>query len=274
MSLKNYKPTTPGLRHKISLDNANLWKKRPEKSLTMGMKSSGGRNNYGRMTIKGIGGGVKKLYRQVDFKRNILGDYIVERIEYDPNRSTNIMLVRDSNKKPFYFLHAEGVKINDTIVNSNEKAKIQSGNCLPLKYIPMNTLIHNIELKKLKGGQVARSAGTYCELMSKQDGYAQIKMSSGELRKIHLDCLATIGIVANLDHKNTKYGNAGVRRRLGHRPKVRGVAMNPVDHPMGGGEGKASGRANSPSKWGTSIKGVRTRRNKRTNSMILKRRGK
>ena len=274
MVLKYFKPTTPSRRNKVSLDNSGLWKGKPEKSLTEGMKSTGGRNNYGRMTVKGRGGGVKKLYRLVDFRRNIPGEYTVERIEYDPNRSANIMLVRDSEKKPFYFLHPTGVKVQEVVINSMDKIRVQPGNCMPLKHIPMNTLIHNVELKKFKGGQLARSAGTSCELMSKQDGYAQIKLRSGEIRLVHLECLATIGVVSNMDHQNIQLGSAGVNRRLGRRPITRGVAMNPVDHIMGGGEGKASGRANSPSKWGTSIKGVKTRRRSFTNNMIVKSRHK
>jgi len=274
MSLKKYKPVTPSLRGRISLANTHLWKGEPEKSLTVGKKSTVGRNNYGRMTVKGRGGGVKRLYRIIDFKRNLPGDFVIERIEYDPNRSSNIMLVRDKDSNPYYFLHVDGLEVGTTIVNSQEKARISPGNCMPLKHIPMNTFVHNIEMKPKKGGQIARSAGCYGEVMAKQDGYAQIKLRSGEIRLVHLDCLATIGVVSNLDHKNIKYGKAGTRRLLGRRSTVRGVAMNPVDHKMGGGQGKTSGCANSPSKWGTSIKGVKTRRNKRTTSMILKKRGK
>ncbi len=274
MALKKYNPTTPSQRGLIRVDRSELWKGRPEKSLTKGLTKTGGRNNTGRITSRHIGGGHKKLYRLVDFKRNKMDcPAVIERIEYDPNRTSYIALIKYEDGTLSYILAAAKMKAGDQVISS-ASADIKIGNCLPLKNIPVGTIVHNVEMKPGKGGQIARSAGSSVSLVGKDSGYAQIKLSSGELRLVPLDCMATIGVLSNADKKNTIVGKAGRSRWLGKRPHVRGVAMNPVDHPHGGGEGKTSGGRHPVTPWGKPTKGKKTRKNKLTSKFILKRRTK
>ena len=274
MPLKKSTPKTPGQRFRIKNVVEGLYKGAPEASLVVPNKSSGGRNNHGNVTSRRRGGGHKRKYRIIDFKRNkfeIPGK--VERLEYDPNRSAHIALIcyRDGERR--YVIAPQGVKPGDTIMSS-ENAEIKVGNCLPLAKIPMGSMIHNLELRPGKGGQIIRSAGNYGVLMAKEGSMAQIQLPSNEIRNIPAVCLATIGQVSNIDHMNTQLGKAGRNRWLGRRPKVRGVAMNPVDHPMGGGEGKSSGGRHPVSPWGQIAKGLKTRRPKASDKLILKRRSK
>jgi large subunit ribosomal protein L2 len=270
MALKKYNPTTPSQRGLVRVDRSDLWKGRPYKLLTKGITKSGGRNNLGRITSRHIGGGHKRLYRQIDFKRNKVDCFaVVERIEYDPNRSSYIALIKYEDDTYSYILAPAKIKIGDRIV-SGADADIKVGNATFLKNIPVGTVIHNIEMKPGKGGQIARSAGVYANLVGKDSGYAQIKLLSGEIRLISLECMATIGSLSNPDRKNAVIGKAGRSRWLGKRPEVRGVAMNPVDHPHGGGEGKTSGGRHPVTPWGKPTKGKKTRRNKLTNKFILK----
>lgn len=272
MKLKKFNPITPSLRELIQVDKANLWKGRPLKSLTKGLRKSGGRNNLGRTTSWHRGGGHKKLYRVIDFKRDHIGAYgVVERIEYDPNRTAFIALLRFDEGTYSYILAPQKLSVGDKVISA-DSADIKIGNCLPLKNIPIGTTVHNVEIKPGKGGQIARSAGAFADLVGKDAGYAQIKLKSGELRLILLECRATIGVVSNPDQKNTNLGKAGRNRWLGWRPHVRGVAMNPVDHPHGGGEGKTSGGRHPVTPWGFPTKGKKTRKNKRTSKFIVKRR--
>ena len=274
MTLKILKPTTPGQRGAVLIDKSQLWKGDPHKPLAVKLKSTGGRNNQGRITSRRMGGRVKRKYRIIDFKRNkfdILGEVV--RKEYDPNRSAFINLIKYDDGEFRYIIAAQKVSIGDKIISS-KKAEIKEGNCLPIKNIPVGTNIHNIELKPGAGGQLARSAGCSAQLMSKEDVFVQIKLISGEIRLINKNCLATIGVVSNSDNKNTKLGKAGRKRYLGFRPKVRGVVMNPVDHPHGGGEGRTSGGRHPVTPWGKSTKGKKTRNNKGTNVFILKRKKK
>ncbi len=272
MALKQYNPTTPSTRGLVKVDRSHIWKGRPHKPLTEGLKSTGGRNNMGRITSWHRGGGHKKLYRIVDFKRNRFDvEAVVERIEYDPNRTSYIALIKYSDNKYSYILAPQKLVIGDTVITS-EKADIKFGNCMPLRAIPVGTQIHNIEMKPGKGGQIARSAGAYAQLAGKDNGFAQIKLRSGELRVVPLECVATIGVVSNAEHQNETIGKAGRSRWLGRRPVVRGVAMNPIDHPHGGGEGKTSGGRHPCSPWGQSAKGKKTRKNKTTGKYIIKRR--
>ena len=272
MVLKVLKPVTPGQRGTVLVDKSDLWKRKPFKKLVKGYNSTGGRNNQGKITSRRMGGGVKRNFRKIDFKRNNFDKYgNVERIEYDPYRSAFIALIKYSGDEYRYILAINKLKIGDQIISS-ENAEIKIGNCLPLKNIPPGTSIHNIELKKGKGAQLARSAGAYAQIASKDTFYSNVKLSSGEIRMINSNCLATIGVVSNIDNKNIKLGKAGRKRLLGFRPKVRGVAMNPVDHPHGGGEGKASGGRHPVTPWGKPTKGKRTRKNKSTNRLIIKRR--
>jgi len=274
MALKKYNPTTPSQRGLVRVDRSDLWKGKPYKSLTKGLTKTGGRNNRGRITSRHIGGGHKRLYRMIDFKRNKLDCMAtVERIEYDPNRSAHIALIKYEDGVFAYILAPAKIKAGDQIISSAD-ADIKIGNCLPLKNIPVGTMVHNVEMKPGKGGQIARSAGASVSLAGKDSGYAQIKLSSGELRVVPLDCMATIGTLSNADKKNTIVGKAGRSRWLGKRPHVRGVAMNPVDHPHGGGEGKTSGGRHPVTPWGKSTKGKKTRNNKLTSKFILKRRTK
>ena len=274
MPLKTYKPTTPSQRGFISVDKSGLWKGKPKKSLLVGKKRNSGRNNLGRITSRRIGGGHKKKYRIIDFRRSKVDvQGVVERIEYDPNRSAYLALVKYDDNNYSYILAAQGLRKGSKVISS-EGAEINPGNALPLKKIPMGTTIHNIEMKPGKGGQLARSAGSAAQLIGRDGKYAQIKLGSGEVRLILSECLASIGSVSNPDKKNTKIGKAGRNRWLGRRPSVRGVAMNPIDHPHGGGEGRTSGGRHPVTPWGKSTKGKRTRINKSTDQFILRRRKK
>ena len=268
-----FKPTTSSRRFLISLNNKKLWKGRPLKTAITKINSSGGRNNLGRLTVNGRSLGVKKKYRLIDFKRNISDICQVVRIEYDPNRSSNIALINYVSGKYSYIIAPKFLKIGD-LLTSSSNAEIQIGNCLPLSKIPVGTLIHNIEIKPGKGGQIARSAGVYAVLVSKDSDKSYIKLSSSEIIVLNSLCLATIGEVSNSDRKGIKYGKAGRRRWLGFKPKVRGVAMNPIDHPHGGGEGKTSGGRHPVNKNGKLSKGLRTRNSKRTDKNIIKSRHK
>ncbi|NDB83696.1 MAG: 50S ribosomal protein L2 [Alphaproteobacteria bacterium] len=272
MALNQYNPTTPSNRGLVQVDRSNLWKGRPHKPLTEGKKSTGGRNNLGRITSWHRGGGHKQLYRIIDFKRKKLDiEAIVERIEYDPNRTAHIALIKYQDGEFAYILAPSKLKEGDMVISSIS-ADIKVGNSMKIKHIPIGSQIHNIEMKPGKGGQLARSAGSYAQLAGKDNGYAQIKLRSGELRMIPLECFATIGIVSNAEHQNEKLGKAGRKRWLGRRPVVRGVAMNPVDHPHGGGEGKTSGGRHPVTPWGKPTKGKKTRRNKLSSKFIIKRR--
>ena len=274
MALKNYKPKTPGQRGLVLTEKSKLYKGKPEKKLVKGLSSSGGRNNHGHVTARRKGGGHKRKYRMVDFKRNKLNiPGVVERLEYDPNRSAFIALIKYNDGDLNYIICPQKISVGDTVLSS-DTAEIKIGNCMSLKAIPVGTTIHNLEIKSGKGAQMLRSAGTFGQLASKDTEYAQIKLSSGEIRSVRVECKATIGMVSNPDQKNTKLGKAGRKRWLGVRPSVRGVAMNPVDHPHGGGEGRTSGGRNPVSPWGLSAKGKRTRNNKRTNQYIIKSRHK
>ncbi len=274
MGIKNFKSVTPGRRNMTVSDFAEITTDKPYKPLLVPIKKSGGHNNFGRTTVRHRGGGHKRMYRIIDFKRDKTGiPAKVLTIEYDPNRSARIALVVYSDGEKRYILAPYGLKVGDAIVSS-ENAEIKVGNTLPLKKIPVGTIIHNIELHIGKGGQLARSAGAYAQIAGKEGDYALLKLPSGELRKIHLKCKATIGQVSNIDHENIVIGKAGRKRWLGIRPTVRGVAMNPVDHPHGGGEGRQKGYPYPMSPWGKNSKGKRTRHNKRTDRFIVKRREK
>ena len=272
MALKTYKPATPGLRQLIIVDRSELYKGNPEKSLTVGLTKSGGRDNFGHVTSRRIGGGHKRKLRIIDFKRNKFdAEATVERIEYDPNRSAFIALISYNDGEKAYILAPQRLKAGDKVISS-EKADIKPGNAMPLKSMPVGTIVHNVELKVGKGGQLVRSAGCYAQLVGKDAGYAQLKLSSGELRVVREECLATVGAVSNPDNQNKMLGKAGRNRWLGNRPVSRGVAMNPVDHPHGGGEGK-TGTGRAPvTPWGQLTRGYRTRNNKRTDNMIVQRR--
>jgi len=275
MGLKRYKPTTPGLRFAVRPDFSEITKTEPEKSLTVPLKKTGGRNNQGRITVRFRGRGHKRLYRIIDFKRDKLDiEGKVIAIEYDPNRTARIALIEYSDGEKRYILWPEGLKVGDSIISTkSEKAEIKVGNCMPLRFIPLGTYIHNIELKIGKGGQLVRAAGTYAQIMAKEGNYAHVKLPSGEIRLIHLDCRATIGQVGNIEHDKEMLGKAGRKRWLGRRPHVRGVAMNPVDHPHGGGEGRASqGNPHPVSPTGIPTKGYKTRKRKPSDKYIVKRR--
>ena len=274
MALKKFKPITPGQRGLVLTNKRELFKGKPLKNLVEGLSSSGGRNNHGHVTARRKGGGHKRKYRVIDFKRNKENiTATVERIEYDPNRSSFIALIKYTDGEFSYIICPQKLFTGDQVLSS-EKAEITPGNSLKLKFIPIGTIIHNLELKPGKGGQMIRSAGTFGQLVGKDQRHAQIKLSSGEFRSVGTDCRATIGMVSNPDRKNEKLGKAGRNRWLGIRPSVRGVAMNPVDHPHGGGEGRTSGGRNPVSPWGLSAKGKRTRNNKRTDKFIIKSRHK
>jgi large subunit ribosomal protein L2 len=273
--LKYYKPVTPSQRTKVLVDRSGIWKGRPLKILTKGKVSSGGRNNLGRITVRHRGGGHKRLYRFVDFKR--LNDDTkakVERIEYDPNRTAYIALVRYENGDFSYILAPQRLEVG-SVIASGFGSEIQIGNSLKLKDIPVGTVVHNVEMKPGKGGQIARSAGTSVQVLGRDSGYIQLKLSSGEIRMVKGECKATIGTVSNPDHKNINLSKAGRSRWLGRRPSVRGVAMNPIDHPHGGGEGKTSGGRHPVTPWGQPTKGHKTRsKKKRTDFLIIRRRKK
>jgi large subunit ribosomal protein L2 len=272
MAIKEFNPTSPGRRFMTKLSFEEITKTEPEKSLTEPKRRSGGRDNRGRISVRFIGGGHKQRYRRVDFRRDKAGvPAKVAAIEYDPNRSARLALLHYADGEKRYILWPEGMKVGQSVA-TGEGADILPGNCLPLKAIPLGTMIHNIELRKGKGGQMVRSAGGAAQLVAKEGDYAQVKLPSGEIRKVHIECLATIGQVGNLDHKNVSIGKAGRTRWLGRRPHNRGVSMNPVDHPHGGGEGKTSGGRHPVTPWGKPTKGAKTRNNKRTQSFIVKRR--
>jgi len=274
MAIKSYKPTSPAIRFRTTVVNDDLSRERPLKSLTEPKQRISGRDNKGHLQVRHRGGGHKRLYRVIDFrrdKREIPAK--VASLEYDPNRSARIALLSYADGEKRYILAPNGLTVGATVL-AGEGADILVGNALPLKNIPLGTMVHNIELKKGKGGQMARAAGVAAQLLAKEAGYAQLKMPSGETRMVHLDCYATVGQVGNLDHENISIGKAGRSRWLGRRPTVRGVAMNPIDHPHGGGEGKTSGGRNPVSPWGLPTKGYKTRNNKRTQRFIIKRRDK
>jgi large subunit ribosomal protein L2 len=274
MAVKRVKPTSPGRRFQSYSTFEEITKTEPEKKLLRVIKKSGGRNANGRITSRRRGGGHKRFYRIVDFKRDKDGiPAKVASIEYDPNRSARIALLNYADGEKRYILAPQSLKVGDDIM-SGPQADIKPGNALPLANIPLGTHIHNIELKFGKGGQIVRSAGTFAQLMAKEDRYALVKLPSGEVRMVLIKCKATIGQIGNVNHENISLGKAGRKRWLGRRPKVRGVAMNPVDHPMGGGEGRSSGGRHPCSPWGMPTKGYRTRKNKRTDKFIVKRRSK
>lgn len=274
MALKKFNPVTPSSRELIQVCRKELWKGKPYKKLTVGLRKTGGRNNLGAITSWHRGGGHKRLYRIIDFKRNNLDvKAVVERIEYDPNRTAFIALIKYDDLTYSYILAPQKLKVGDEVISS-DSADIKIGNTLSLKHIPVGTTIHNVEMKPGKGGQIARSAGSYVQLVGKDSGYAQIKLRSGELRLVPLSCKATIGVVSNSDHQNVNYGKAGRKRWLGRKPVVRGVVMNPVDHPHGGGEGKTSGGRHPVTPWGKPTKGKKTRKIKFTSKYIIKRRNK
>ncbi len=274
MALKTFNPTSPGRRQLVLVDRSGLHKGRPVKALTEGLTKNGGRNNTGRITARRIGGGAKKLYRKVDFKRNKFDvAATVERIEYDPNRTAFIALIKYDDGELSYIIAPQRLGPGDQVISS-ETAYIKPGNTLPLKNIPVGTIIHNIEMKPEKGAQIARSAGTYAQLVGRADGYAQIKLSSGELRMVLDRCLATVGAVSNPDNMNQNLGKAGRKRHMGKRPSVRGVVMNPFDHPHGGGEGKSSGGRHPVTPWGKKTRGPKTRKNKATDRLIIRSRHK
>src|ERR1700751_4163419 len=267
MALKTFNPTTPGQRQLVMVDRSALYKGKPVKALTEGKRGNGGRNNTGRITVRFRGGGHKKAYRMVDFKRRKFDvPATVERLEYDPNRTAFIALVKYRDGELSYILAPQRLRPGDSVV-SGQRVDIKPGNAMPMAVIPVGTIIHNIEMKPGAGGKVARSAGTYAQLVGKDAGWAQIKLSSGELRVVRADCMASIGAVSNPDNMNQKIGKAGRSRWLGKRPHNRGVVMNPVDHPLGGGEGRSSGGRHPVTPWGKPTKGHKTRSNKRTGKM-------
>ena len=271
MALKKYKPTSSGKRAQVSVDYSSLSKGGPEESLVSGFGGSGGRNNYGRMTVRHRGGGHKRRYRLVDFRRDKTDiSARVARIEYDPNRTAFIALLHYVDGEKRYILAPQRVQVGDRLL-SGKDAEIKPGNALPLRLIPVGTIVHNVELKPQKGGQMARSAGSQIQVMGKEGKYAQLKLPSGEMRLVLLDCMATIGLVSNSDHGNVKIGKAGRKRWMGWRPSVRGVVMNPVDHPHGGGEGRTSGGRHPVTPWGVPTKGKKTRDPGKASSRLIMR---
>jgi large subunit ribosomal protein L2 len=274
MALRQFNPVTASMRGTVLIDRSDLWKGKPVKGLTEGQHSHGGRNNHGRITTRFRGGGHKQSYRIVDFKRKKFDmPATVERLEYDPNRTAFLALIRYADNELAYILAPQRLKIGDTVI-AGARADIKPGNAMPLSAIPVGTIIHNIEMKIGAGGKIARSAGTYAQLVGKDAGYAQIKLTSGELRLVRAECMASIGAVSNPDNMNQKFGKAGRTRWMGFRPHNRGVVMNPVDHPHGGGEGRTSGGRHPVSPWGQPTKGYKTRTNKRTDGLIIRRRNK
>ena len=270
MALKNFKPVTPSLRQLVVVDRSGLWKGKPEKTLTEGLNRSGGRNNTGRTTAWWRGGGHKQRYRVVDFKRRKFGvPAAVERIEYDPNRTAFIALLRYEDGELAYIVAPQRLKVGDQVI-ADERVDVKPGNAAPLGRLPVGTIVHNVELKPGKGGQLARSAGTYAQLIGRDGDYSQLRLMSGEIRRVHGRCLASVGAVSNPDHQNINDGKAGRSRWRGKRPHVRGVAMNPIDHPHGGGEGRTSGGRHPVTPWGKPTKGRRTRNNKRSQAMIVR----
>ena len=274
MALKSFNPVTPSLRGTVLISRAELWKGKPLKGLTEGLSSSGGRNNHGRITSRFRGGGHKQSYRIVDFKRRKRDmPAVVQRLEYDPNRTAFIALVKYQDGELAYILAPQRLKAGDQVVAS-ARADIKPGNAMPLSAIPVGTIVHNIEMKTGAGGKIARAAGQYAQLVGKDAGYAQIKLMSGELRMVRGECMASIGAVSNPDNSNQSLGKAGRSRWLGRKPHQRGVVMNPVDHPHGGGEGRTSGGRHPVTPWGKPTKGYKTRVNKRTDRLIIRSRNK
>lgn len=274
MPVKKYQPTSPGIRFQTHPSFDELTHSKPAKALTKGKPKTGGRNNIGRVTSRFIGGGHKQRYREIDFRRDKRGiPGKVATVEYDPNRSARIALINYADGEKRYILAPNGLQVGQ-MITAGPEADIVVGNALPLLNIPVGTIVHNVELKEGKGGQMARSAGSQVQLMAREGDMATLRLPSGEIRKVHIRCYATIGQVGNLEHENVKVGKAGRTRHLGKRPHNRGVSMNPVDHPLGGGEGKTSGGRHPVSPWGQPTKGYKTRRNKTTNKLIVKRRTK
>ncbi|MDD3288380.1 MAG: 50S ribosomal protein L2 [Alphaproteobacteria bacterium] len=274
MALKKYSPVTPGLRQVVQVDRKELWHGKPVKALTEGLNKTGGRNNKGRITTRHIGGGHARRYRLVDFKRRKFDmSAVVERLEYDPNRTAFIALIKYEDGTQSYILAPQRLQAGDKVI-SGEKVDVKPGNSMLMKNIPVGSIVHNVELRPGKGGQIARSAGAYVQIVGRESGYSQVKMNSGEVRLIPQECMATVGAVSNADHTNVKLGKAGRKRWLGVRPTVRGVVMNPVDHPHGGGEGRTSGGRHPVTPWGKGTKGTKTRSNKRTNRFIVRRANK
>ena len=274
MALKQFNPVTASLRGTVLIDRSELWKGKPVKTLTEGKNQSGGRNNHGRITSRFRGGGHKQSYRYVDFKRRKFDvSATVERLEYDPNRSAFIALVKYDDGELAYILAPQRLRAGDKVI-AGQRVDIKPGNAMPLGAMPVGTIIHNVELKIGGGGKMARAAGTYAQLVGKDAGYAQIKLQSGELRVVRAECMATVGAVSNPDRQNQSIGKAGRSRWLGWRPHNRGVVMNPVDHPHGGGEGRTSGGRHPVTPWGKPTKGYKTRTNKRTAGLIIRRRPK
>ncbi|MEX0838035.1 MAG: 50S ribosomal protein L2 [Parvibaculum sp.] len=270
MALKKYKPTSPAQRGLVLVDRSGLYKGKPVKALTEGLSKSGGRNNHGRITVRFRGGGHKRSYRMVDFKRSKFDvPATVERLEYDPNRTAFIALVKYADGDLAYILAPQRLAVGDTVV-SGSRVDVKPGNAMPLANIPVGTIVHNVEMKPGKGGQIARSAGTYVQLVGRDQGYALLRLSSGEQRMVPGTCMASIGAVSNPDHSNITIAKAGRNRWLGKRPHVRGVVMNPVDHPHGGGEGRTSGGRHPVTPWGKPTKGKKTRANKSTDKFIVR----
>ena len=273
MALKTYKPITPSLRQLVRVDRSELYKGKPVKALTEGLKKTGGRNNHGRITTRHIGGGHARRYRLVDFKRRKFMEATIERLEYDPNRTAFIALLNYKDGTKAYILAPQRVKAGDVVV-AGDKVDVKPGNAMLLKNIPVGTIVHNVEMKPGKGGQLARSAGTYVQIVGRDSGVVQVKLSSGEVRIIPQECMATVGSVSNAEHSNEVTGKAGRNRWRGIRPTVRGCAMNPVDHPHGGGEGKTASAGHPVTPWGKGTKGTKTRNNKRTDRWIVRRQNK
>ncbi len=272
MSLKHFNPVTASLRGTILIDRAELWKGKPVKGLTEGKSHSGGRNNHGRITSRFRGGGHKQSYRIVDFRRRKFDmPATVDRLEYDPNRTAFIALIRYEDGELAYILAPQRLRAGDVVV-AGRRVDVKPGNAMPLAAMPVGTIVHNVELKEGAGGKIARAAGTYAQLVGKDSGYAQIKLQSGEVRLVRGECMATVGAVSNPDNMNQEMGKAGRSRWLGRRPHNRGVVMNPVDHPHGGGEGRTSGGRHPVTPWGIPTKGYKTRVNKRTDRLIIRRR--
>jgi large subunit ribosomal protein L2 len=271
MALKSYNPTSPGRRQLVTTDRSDLWNGAPVKTLTVGLNSKGGRNNAGRTTAFHRGGGHKRSYRMVDFRRTRFEDVAtVERLEYDPNRTAWIALIRFEDGELSYILAPQRLAAGDKVISSLQTADVKPGNAMPLERMPVGTIVHNVEMKPRKGGQIARSAGTYAQYVGRDQGWAILRLNSGEQRRVHGTCLATVGAVSNQDHANTSIGKAGRSRWLGRRPVNRGVTMNPVDHPHGGGEGRTSGGRHPVTPWGKPTKGKRTRNNKATDQFIVR----
>jgi large subunit ribosomal protein L2 len=274
MALRQFNPVTASLRGTVLIDRSELWKGKPVKALTVGKSHSGGRNNHGHTSVRFRGGGHKQSYRNVDFRRRKFDmPATVERLEYDPNRSAFIALIKYQDGELSYIIAPQRLRAGDQVI-AGARVDIKPGNAMPMAAIPVGTIIHNIEMKPGAGGKMARAAGTYAQLVGKDAGYAQVKLMSGELRVVRAECMASVGAVSNPDNMNQKIGKAGRTRWLGRRPHNRGVVMNPVDHPLGGGEGRSSGGRHPVSPWGQPAKGYKTRGNKRTDKMIVRRRNK